>query len=58
MYIIMDNATLYYYLNPFSILKPVILTECKLDLFIQLTANAVAGRTPPPADTAPGCGSP
>ena len=29
-------------------------------LFIdnQLTANAVAGRTPPPADTEPGCGSP
>ena len=48
----MDNATLYYYVNPF------ILTEYKLDLFIQLTANAVAGRTPPPADTAPGCGSP
>ena len=24
----------------------------------QLTANAVAGRTPPPADTEPGCGSP
>ena len=54
MYIRMDNATLYYYVNPFSI----ILTECKLGLFIQLTANAVAGRTPPPADTAPGCGSP
>ena len=54
MYIQMDNVTLCYYLKPFYI----ILTECKLDLFIQLTANAVAGRTPPPADTAPGCGSP
>ena len=26
--------------------------------FHRLTANAVAGRTPPPADTEPGCGSP